>query len=226
VTNSAGKASTPELGCPFCKRIAAGEYDYDNDRCVAFQPLNPVTPGHFLVVPRRHVSNAFANPLLAGKALTFAGYLANQMGLGAANFITSAGLDATQSVFHLHLHVVPRRPGDGLVLPWTHQQAELAKLPGAVVPGRSAAGGGELEAAETGEALMPDELPTATLSLADALKASLRRHRGAADGDQVGPGWLAETFAEAKRDYESLPSWARPVVTAPLESGGADGAPR
>jgi histidine triad (HIT) family protein len=35
------------------------------------------------------------------------------------NIITSAGSDATQTVFHLHLHVVPRRAGDGLALPWT-----------------------------------------------------------------------------------------------------------
>jgi diadenosine tetraphosphate (Ap4A) HIT family hydrolase len=41
--------------------------------------------------------------------------------LGAANFITSAGRDATQTVFHLHIHIVPRHAGDGLALPWTGQ---------------------------------------------------------------------------------------------------------
>ncbi|MGA2412758.1 MAG: HIT family protein [Candidatus Binataceae bacterium] len=118
--------------CPFCKRIAAGEYDYEDTWSVAFQPLLPVTPGHFLVVPRKHVAHALESPGSAGKALEFAGYLANQMGLEAANFITSAGLAATQSVFHLHVHVVPRHADDGLVLPWTHQRDELLKLPGAV----------------------------------------------------------------------------------------------
>ena len=108
--------------CPFCGRIERGEFDYGNDHDVAFQPLSPVTPGHFLVVPRRHVSSAFASPAEAGRALQFAGYLANQMNLGAANFITSAGRDATQTVFHLHVHVVPRRAGDGLALPWTGQE--------------------------------------------------------------------------------------------------------
>lgn len=107
--------------CPFCERIAAGKYDYSDDHSVAFQPLNPVTPGHFLVVPRRHVSNVFASPVQAGQALKLAGYLSNQMGLGAANFITSAGKAATQTVFHLHIHVVPRHDGDGLHLPWTGQ---------------------------------------------------------------------------------------------------------
>jgi diadenosine tetraphosphate (Ap4A) HIT family hydrolase len=108
--------------CPFCGRVERGEYDYADDRSVAFEPLYPVTPGHFLVVPRRHAAHALEAPRAAGRALEFAGYLANQMGLTAANFITSAGTAATQSVFHLHVHVVPRCDGDGLHLPWTGQQ--------------------------------------------------------------------------------------------------------
>lgn len=109
--------------CPFCARIAAGEYDYDDDYSVAFQPLNPVTPGHFLVVPRRHVKSALDSPpRYLGRAMEFAADLAGQMGLTDCNFITSAGAAATQTVFHLHVHVVPRREGDGLALPWTGQQ--------------------------------------------------------------------------------------------------------
>jgi histidine triad (HIT) family protein len=105
--------------CPFCQRINAGEYDYADRYSVAFQPLNPVTPGHFLVVPRKHAGSAFESPTLAGHAMRFAGFLSNQMGLGAANFITSAGAAATQTVMHLHVHIVPRHEGDGLQLPWT-----------------------------------------------------------------------------------------------------------
>lgn len=108
--------------CPFCQRIERGEFDYEDRWNVAFQPLNPVVTGHFLVVPRVHASHALESPPHAGSALRFAGYLANQMGLAACNFITSAGAAATQTVFHLHVHVVPRREGDGLALPWTGQQ--------------------------------------------------------------------------------------------------------
>ena len=107
--------------CPFCGRIKRGEYDYDDKWSVAFRPPRPVTPGHFLVVPRKHVSHALESPRSAGKALELAGCLANEMGLESANFITSAGENATQTVFHLHVHVVPRRAGDGLRLPWTGQ---------------------------------------------------------------------------------------------------------
>lgn len=112
--------------CPFCGRIERGEFDYDDQRNVAFQPLNPVAPGHFLVVPRKHVAHAFESPSAAAGALKFAGYLANRMDLESANFITSAGPAATQTVFHLHVHVVPRREGDGLALPWTGQARTAA----------------------------------------------------------------------------------------------------
>jgi histidine triad (HIT) family protein len=108
--------------CPFCARIAAGEFDYADTASVAFQPPAPVVPGHFLVVPRRHVSHALESPTTAALALKFAGYLANRMGLEACNFITSAGEAASQTVFHCHVHVIPRREGDGLALPWTGQQ--------------------------------------------------------------------------------------------------------
>jgi histidine triad (HIT) family protein len=120
--------------CVFCARIERGEYDYEDKWSVAFQPLSPVTPGHFLVVPRKHVSHALESPRSAGKALELAGYLANQMSLESANFITSAGKAATQSVFHLHVHVVPRREGDGLALPWTGQaEREGRAKPPAIV---------------------------------------------------------------------------------------------
>jgi histidine triad (HIT) family protein len=112
--------------CPFCKRIAADEFDYCDLHSVAFRPLSPVAPGHFLVVPREHVSHALESPVAAGRALKFAGFLANQMGLTACNFITSAGADATQTIFHLHVHVVPRREGDGLRLPWSRQAGDAA----------------------------------------------------------------------------------------------------
>jgi histidine triad (HIT) family protein len=109
-------------GCPFCQRIENGEYDHDDGFSVAFEPLSPVTPGHLLVVPRQHVSSALAGPAVAGNALKFAAYLANRLDIGAANFITSAGKAATQSVFHLHVHIIPRTENDGLALPWTNQK--------------------------------------------------------------------------------------------------------
>ena len=118
-----------QADCVFCARIKAGEYDYFNYSNVAFRPLNPVVPGHLLVVPKNHVTNALESPARAASALAFAGHLAVEMGLDACNFITSAGAAATQTVMHLHLHVVPRREGDGLALPWTGQNHEPHRAP-------------------------------------------------------------------------------------------------
>lgn len=107
--------------CPFCKRIAAGDYDRRGPMAVTFEPLNPVTPGHRLVVPVTHVADALVNPHVTGAAMRYAAEIATAYGAGACNFITSAGEAATQTISHLHIHIVPRRPGDGLHLPWTGQ---------------------------------------------------------------------------------------------------------
>jgi histidine triad (HIT) family protein len=111
--------------CPFCTRVAAGEFDYSDRYAVAFEPLNPVTEGHLLVVPREHVSDAGSGPEIAGRVMEFAALLAGPLEFAdwpGYNIITSAGSAATQVIRHLHLHLVPRREGDGLALPWTGQQ--------------------------------------------------------------------------------------------------------
>lgn len=108
--------------CPFCGRVERGEYDHWDQHNVAFEPLGPVTPGHFLVVSREHVESALTSPEATGLAFAFAVRMAMMMQLEDFNLITSAGACATQSVFHLHVHVVPRFEGDGLILPWTGQR--------------------------------------------------------------------------------------------------------
>jgi histidine triad (HIT) family protein len=108
--------------CPFCARIAAGEYDYSDPYSVAFEPLNPVTEGHLLVVSREHVSDAGCAPEVAGRAMELAAMIAGPLEFAdypGYNIITSAGSAATQTIRHLHVHIVPRREGDGLHLPWT-----------------------------------------------------------------------------------------------------------
>lgn len=86
------------------------------------RPLNPVTDGHVLVISSVHSRNATVLPWSVSSALMSIGaaYI-DKLGI-QANIITSIGPDATQTVFHTHLHVVPRRPGDRLPLPWTLQQ--------------------------------------------------------------------------------------------------------
>lgn len=110
--------------CVFCDIIAgeapADDYVLCGAQTVAFTPLNPVTEGHTLVVPRLHVENAASVPEVTGETMKWASIMAGAF--ESANLITSIGEPATQSVTHLHIHLVPRRPGDGLTLPWTGQQ--------------------------------------------------------------------------------------------------------
>ena len=116
--------------CPFCKRIAAGEYaSFTSDPDVVwFEPLNPVTPGHLLFVPVRHVTSALEVPYVTALTMEIASRVAAKLramalpGEWSCNLITSAGAAATQTVRHLHIHLVPRVEGDGLHLPWTGQQ--------------------------------------------------------------------------------------------------------
>ncbi len=86
-------------------------------------PLNPVTAGHVLVIHQDHDDNAAVDIHSSRRAAMLMAVAADYVhcrGL-QANIITSIGPDATQSVFHTHVHVVPRRPDDGLHLPWTGQ---------------------------------------------------------------------------------------------------------
>lgn len=107
------------MSCVFCRIIARTEparIVQDWPDALAFIPLNPVTPGHVLVVPRIHVANAVENPAVTVATMGRVVELASKY--PASNILTSVGAAATQSVFHLHWHVIPRRVGDQLMVPW------------------------------------------------------------------------------------------------------------
>jgi histidine triad (HIT) family protein len=114
--------------CVFCA-ILRGDAPADVvrmwNRAIAIRPLNPVTAGHLLVIPREHVRDASTAPDVTAYAMRCAVEIARR----PYNIITSAGAEATQTVFHLHLHVVPRFDGDGLALPW-HPSDAAAQLRG------------------------------------------------------------------------------------------------
>lgn len=103
--------------CVFCEIVAEREPAVFVRRwtdAVAIVPLEPVTEGHVLVLPRVHVPDATDHPETTATVMWRAASLA----VPPCNLITSSGREATQSVFHLHVHIVPRRENDGLALPW------------------------------------------------------------------------------------------------------------
>jgi histidine triad (HIT) family protein len=113
--------------CLFCQ-IVAGELPSqkvdEDERTVAFMDINPATRGHALVVPKAHVANVLeidsedlAATVLAAQRL--ARKVTERLGADGLNLINSCGSAAWQTVFHLHIHVIPRYADDPLRLPWT-----------------------------------------------------------------------------------------------------------
>ena len=119
--------------CPFCAIIAGDAPAMAVrrwDRALAIVPHRPVVPGHVLVIPHVHVADVGVDRAITAMTMACAADLA--AGLEDANIITSKGRWATQSVWHLHAHVVPRHRGDELPLPWTPQQAAAAWIANAI----------------------------------------------------------------------------------------------
>lgn len=113
--------------CDFCA-IARGEDPRVEVVCqaenwVAFFPLSPATPGHTLVIPRIHVTDLWkvVSPLdaeLMAAVIKVGRAIQVSLNPEGMNLITSAGESAEQTVFHLHLHVVPRWRRDGFDRIW------------------------------------------------------------------------------------------------------------
>jgi len=113
-------------GCIFCK-IVAGDLPAtivaQDDRTVSFMDISPATRGHALVVPRRHVTDLLEiDPLdlqaCAVAAKDLARRVKQALGADGVNLLNSCGAAAWQTVFHFHVHVIPRYADDPLRLPW------------------------------------------------------------------------------------------------------------
>jgi histidine triad (HIT) family protein len=110
----------PEKACPFCA-IASGEVDaaivLDEPGALAFLDHRPLIHGHCLLVPRPHVETLLELPDAdVGPLFVTAKRLARAVtaALGAKGTFVALNNVVSQSVPHLHVHVVPRRPKDGL----------------------------------------------------------------------------------------------------------------
>ena len=131
--------------CLFCK-IIAGELPAtivaEDDHTVSFMDINPATRGHALVVPRAHARDLMViddSDLAAcsSAARKLAGVMVERLGATGVNLLNSCGAAAWQSVFHFHIHVIPRYDDDPLRLPW---------IPGPGDPDEIRAAGEELAA--------------------------------------------------------------------------------
>ena len=112
--------------CLFC-RIVAGELPAtiiaEDERTISFMDINPATRGHALVIPRAHAEDLLSidsgdlrEVIVAAQRL--AGRAKERLGAAGVNLMNSCGSAAWQTVFHFHVHVIPRYEGDPLRLPW------------------------------------------------------------------------------------------------------------
>ncbi len=127
-------ASDPD--CLFCK-IVAGDVPslrvHEDDRTVAFMDISPATRGHLLVIPREHAADVHAiDPedlkavVVAAKGL--AQRVRDKLGADGVNLLNSTGSVAWQTVFHFHMHVIPRYEDDPLRLPWQPQPGDKDEI--------------------------------------------------------------------------------------------------
>ncbi|GIN62859.1 protein hit [Robertmurraya siralis] len=119
--------------CIFCK-IVAGEIPaakvFENEHVVAFLDISQVTKGHTLVIPKIHKENLYElTPEIAAHLFEIVPNIANAI-KGAyepigLNLLNNNGEKAGQSVFHYHLHLIPRYgEGDGFGAVWKSHQSE------------------------------------------------------------------------------------------------------
>jgi len=122
--------------CIFCK-IIAGQIPaamlLETDRVVSFLDINPVNPGHALIVPRRHVAtllelNQDELHVAIYAARRVAAAVTEEVGSPAFNLLQNNGRCAGQLIDHVHFHVIPRNPDDGFSLGWRQLQYEEGEL--------------------------------------------------------------------------------------------------
>lgn len=115
-----------DSNCIFCK-IAAGEIPsttlYEDDDFRVILDIEPATKGHALILPKEHYANLYelddaiaAKALVLAKKMTTA--LKDVLGCDGYNIVQNNGTVAGQTVFHFHMHLIPRYEGDGVKLGW------------------------------------------------------------------------------------------------------------
>ena len=121
--------------CIFCKinnKEIPANFIYEDELVIAFLDINPLSEGHTLIAPRKHYSDIFD---IDGKTLERIILVAKKisqrmkevLGASGVNLVNASGVSAEQSVFHFHLHVIPRKDDDniGFNLWW---QTKVKKL--------------------------------------------------------------------------------------------------
>ncbi len=118
-----------ESECIFCKiskNQAPALKIYEDDYILAFLDINPATYGHTLVIPKQHYKDIFdIKSEILEKIIKVVKIISersiDRLGCTGVNIVNANGKDAQQSVFHFHIHIIPRYSNDGMDL-WFHRR--------------------------------------------------------------------------------------------------------
>ncbi len=125
-----------DTNCIFCK-IANGEIPsktlYEDDKFRVILDLGPASKGHALILPKEHYADLYELPEeTAGEVMKLAKKMAEQMtqrlGCEGFNLVQNNGELAGQTVFHFHMHLIPRYRDDGQKIGWKPQEATQEEL--------------------------------------------------------------------------------------------------
>jgi histidine triad (HIT) family protein len=122
--------------CLFCGIVdgSVPSQTIDSDEhTVAFMDIAPATPGHALVVPRKHSADLLEIELddlsaTVNAAQRLARRMKDVLAADGVNLINACGAAAWQTVFHFHIHVVPRYEDDPLKLPWVPEEGDQDEI--------------------------------------------------------------------------------------------------
>ena len=131
--------------CIFCQIVAGAlpaTIIAEDERTISFMDINPATAGHALVIPRTHADDLLG---IAADDLRAVILAAQRLALSAkrnlqadgVNLVDSCGAQAWQTVFHFHMHVIPRYEGDPLKLRWVSRPGDPEQIAAAAAALRS-----------------------------------------------------------------------------------------
>ena len=119
--------SKPITPCVFCdkskiKAATIEMLEHDGIDFMCFTPMNPIIAGHLLIVPVGHVGDSSGDYKITGAGFALAAKVADKYKYKHYNLISNKGALADQTVFHLHIHIIPRGKDDDTITIWNKNE--------------------------------------------------------------------------------------------------------
>ena len=201
----------------------------EDERTLSFMDINPATRGHALVIPKEHTANLLEiDPddlaAVARAVQRLAQRIPERLGADGINLLNSCGAAAWQTVFHFHIHVIPRYDDDPLRLPWT--PAPVTPTRSRPPPsscdelgaGRCRRGAGRLRGRHLRLPPVNPTTPPFAAGLEEAIGELERPHRGRSCSAEGAWSWRRRRLAS--------PRARRPAEAADLRGAGGGGPAR